>query len=494
MTYFLGLDIGTSSVKAVILDEHDKERASASAALAVDRPRPLWSEQDPEAWWRATEAVLDRLAREQPALMSDIVAIGLSGQMLGVTLLDATDRPLRPALIWNDGRAVQECALLLEKVPGFVDIVGCRPMAGFCAPKILWLAGHEPDAMAKTRRILLAKDYVRLRLCGEAISDLADSSATLLMDTRAGTWSEAAIAACGISRDVLPHLVESGAEAGILRGELSRRWNMQPGVIVAGGAGDNMCGAVGAEVVNRGDAYISLGTSGVYFVANDQFVPARGHGMHTHRHAVLDLFAQHGCVLSAAAALSWLADLLRIESIEQFLSDIEAADIESEQIPIFTPYLSGERTPHDNPSATAAFSNLGLAAGPLHLGRAVLEGVAFAIADCHDALLGDGAPIDDIALIGGGARSRFWAEIIASTIGRPLRIPPLAALGPAVGAARLARKAKGGCLVAVAADGGARIVPRADLAEGLRQRRARYREHYPLLSCEKPAPPASVHL
>jgi xylulokinase len=269
---------------------------------------------------------------------------------------------------------------------------------------------------------------------------------------------------------------------------------MQPGVIVAGGAGDNMCGAVGAEVVNRGDAYISLGTSGVYFVANDQFVPARGHGMHTHRHAVLDLFAQHGCVLSAAAALSWLADLLRIESIEQFLSDIEAADIESEQIPIFTPYLSGERTPHDNPSATAAFSNLGLAAGPLHLGRAVLEGVAFAIADCHDALLGDGAPIDDIALIGGGARSRFWAEIIASTIGRPLRIPPLAALGPAVGAARLARKAKGGCLVAVAADGGARIVPRADLAEGLRQRRARYREHYPLLSCEKPAPPASVHL
>ena len=351
-------------------------------------------------------------------------------------------------------------------------------MPGFSAPKILWHARHEPEAVARTRKILLPKDYVRLCLSGEAITDLADGSATLLMDTRAGSWSDAITQACGISPALLPAIVESGAIGGTLKPDLAARWKLRAGLPIAGGGGDNMCGAVGAGVIARGDACISLGTSGVYLVANDTFVPARGAGMHTHRHAVPCLFAQHGCVLSAAAALSWLMDMLKIDSAEQFLTDIARADLAAGDLPVFTPYLSGERTPYDDPTASATFSNLRMGMGALHLGRAVLEGVAFALADCQDALVAAGAPIDRIALIGGGARSRFWAQIIADAIDRPLSIPAQAALGPALGAARLARKAVGGELMPAAAATEDMIVPDPATQALLARRRDIYRSHY----------------
>jgi xylulokinase len=333
--------------------------------------------------------------------------------------------------------------------------------------------------MKRMRSILLTKDYVRLCLTGETISDRADASATLLMDTRAGVWSPPLAEACGITVDVLPALVESGAIGGTLRPELARRFGLRANLPVAGGAGDNMAGAIGAGVVRAGDAYISLGTSGVYFVANDRFVPARGQGMHTHRHAVPGLFGQHGCVLSAASALTWIADILGVASIERFLAEIEAADVAQAQIPVFSPYLGGERTPHNDPLASATLSNLHAATGPLQIGRAVLEGVAFAIADCHDALTEAGAPIGAIALTGGGARSHFWGQIIATVIDRPLLLPPLAPLGPALGAARLARQASGGTLTG---EGDRRAVtmlePDAGWRPRLVERQAIYRRHY----------------
>lgn len=479
MSLLLGLDIGTSAVKAIIVDAEDREQASAEAPLSIDRPQPLWSEQQPDAWWTASAAVLDRLAAEHPKLMSGVAALGLSGQMLGVALIDAAGRPIRPAPLWNDGRAAAECAELEATVADFADLAGARPMPGFSAPKILWLSRNEPDAMKRTRRILLTKDFVRLCLTGDAISDRADASATLLMDTRAGTWSPLLAKACGISIDLLPELIESGAIGGTLRPELARRFGLRPHLPVAGGAGDNMAGAVGAGVVRRGDAFISLGTSGVYFVANDRFVPARGQGMHTHRHAVPDLFGQHGCVLSAASALTWIAGILGVTSIERFLAEIEAADLPPAEIPVFSPYLGGERTPHDDPLASATLSNLRAAAGPLHIGRSVLEGVAFAMADCHDALTAAGAPIETIALTGGGARSRFWGRIIATVIDRPLLLPPLAPLGPALGAARLARQAIGGALTREGdRSATATLEPDQSSAAGLQERRAIYRKHY----------------
>jgi len=473
---FLGIDIGTSAVKGVLVDERDRLLANASAPLEVQRPQPLWSEQDPESWWTATQAVIDHLAATQP--MAGVAAIGLSGQMLGVTLLDEHDRPLRPAILWNDGRASEECAELERLVPNFAQRVGCRAMPGFSAPKLLWLAGHEPALLARARRVMLAKDYVRLRLTGEAVSDLADASATLLMDTVDGRWSDGISAACGISTDVLPGLVASSAVSGRLRADVAARWGFRGGVPVAGGGGDNMCGGVGAGVIARGDAFISLGTSGVYFVVNDRFVPALSGGLHTHRHAVDGLYCQQAVVLSAAGALSWLVRLLGVDNVEQFVNDIETASLAPRDVPLFTPYLGGERTPYDDPLATATMSGMRFTTTPLHLGRAVLDGVALAIADCHDALCGSDAPIERIRLIGGGARSRLWAEIIATVLDRSLELPEEGAMGPALGAARLARQSVGGPLLGAIAMKKHVVSPRLEWRDDYSLKRERFRMQY----------------
>ena len=476
---FLGIDLGTSAVKGVLVDERDRVLAEASASLEVRRPKPLWAEQDPESWWTATQAVIDRLAALHP--MADVAAIGLSGQMLSVTLLDERDRPLRPAILWNDGRASEECAEIELRVPDFAARVGCRAIPGFPAPKLLWLARHEPALLARARRVLLAKDYLRLLLTGEAVSDLADASATLLMDTVEGRWSEEIASACGIGTDLLPRLVASGAVSGRLRPEIAARWGFREGTPVAGGSGDNMCGAVGAAVIARGDAFISLGTSGVYFVANDRFVPALSCGMHTHRHAVDGLYCQQAVVLSAAGALHWLAQLLRVESVERFVSDIEAASLAPSEVPLFTPYLGGERTPYNDPLATATMSGMRFTTTPLHLGRAVLDGVALAIADCHDALVADDAPVERIRLIGGGARSRLWAEIIATVLDRALELPNDGAVGPALGAARLARQSVGGSLLGAAHANHREVVPRGEWRDDYARKREAFHTQYAAL-------------
>jgi xylulokinase len=476
---FLGIDIGTSSVKGVLVDERDRLLAEASASLEVQRPQPLWCEQDPESWWNATVEVVDRLAAMQST--SQVVALGLSGQMLGVTLLDERDRPLRPALLWNDGRAADECAEIEARMPDFAQRVGCRAMPGFPAPKLLWLARHEPALLARARRVLLAKDYVRLRLTGEAVSDLADASATLLMDTTDGRWSREIATACGIDTAVLPRVVASSAVSASLRSDLAARWGMRAGVPVAGGGGDNMCGGVGAGVVANGDAFISLGTSGVYFVANERFVPALSAGMHTHRHAVSPLYCQQAVVLSAASSLAWLSALLGLDSVERFVREIEAAPLAPDDVPVFTPYLGGERTPHNDPLATAALSGMRFTTTPVHLGRAVLDGVALAIADCHDALLADNAPIERIRLIGGGARSRLWAEIIATVLDRRLELPAEGALGPALGAARLARQSIGGPLIGAAESETDAVLPRPAWREPYAIKREAFRRQYTAL-------------
>jgi xylulokinase len=479
----IGIDLGTSGVKAILVDAEDRLRAEAHAPLAVSRPRPLWSEQDPADWLAATEAAMDRLAAAAGAAMGAVEAIGLSGQMLGVALLDAADRPLRPALLWNDGRAAAECRELEALVPDIARRVGCRPMPGFGAPKMRWLMKHEAAAVARARRVLLPKDVVRLFLTGEAASDRADASATLFMETEAGVWSEEILAACGATPALMPRLVDSDEVAGALRPALAARWGLPLLTIVAGGAGDNMAGAVGAGVVAPGDAFISLGTSGVYFVANDRFVPALDRGMHTHRHAVRGLFAQHGVVLSAASALAWAAALVGASDIGRFLDEIAAADPDPAATPLFAPYLGGERTPHDDPGAQGVVAGLGFGTDRVVLGRAVLEGVAFALADCEDALRTAGAPIGVPKLIGGGARSLLWAEIVASVLGHPLAVPESAALGPAFGAARLARAAASGAPIAPSMRGAETLVaPRPRWQAIYFEKRARYQALYRIAS------------
>lgn len=476
---YLGLDIGTSGVKALVIDEHDRPVAQTVAPLAVSRPQPLWAEQDPEDWWGAVVATLDALAADAPQAMQAVRAIGLSGQMLGVTLLDETDRPIRPALLWNDGRAAAEGVALEQRFPAFVDTVGCRAMPGFSAPKLRWLATQEPQALARARRVLLTKDHVRLRLSGDAASDRADSSATLLMETRTGDWHDGLLAACGLDRSKLPRLVDSAEITGTLRRDLATRWHLPIATPIVGGAGDNMCAGVGVGAVSSGDAYIGLGTSGVYFLANDAFVPARSGGMHTHRHAVPGLYCQNAVVLSAGAALAWLAGVLRVADIDALMAEVEAAALSPAQTPIFTPYLSGERTPHDDPSLTAAFSGLTHRTDTPALVQSVLEGVALAIADGHDALLGSGARIGAVTLTGGGARSALWARLIAAAIGLPLRLQADAQSGPALGAARLARQGVGGPLVA--ACGSAQTIPvDPALRDQLLAKRVLFRRHLAL--------------
>lgn len=481
MTLVLGIDLGTSGAKSVLVDAHDRVIAEASAPLPLSRPQPLWSEQEPQDWWHAVVTTLDALHAAAPNEMTGVDAIGLSGQMLGVTCLDASDHALRPAMLWNDARAGAECAIVEEAVPDFADLVGCRAMVGFPAPKLLWLVRHEPQLLAKTRRILLPKDYIRLRLTGIAASDRADASATLLMDTRAGTWSPELLSACGVSTEQMPALIDSQEIGGGLRPELASRWGLAAGTPVVGGAGDNMCGGVGAGIVEAGMASISLGTSGVYLVANDAFLPAHGQGLHTHRYAIEGLFAQNGCILSAGAALSWVARLVGAEDVPALIQEVEAAALPVAETPVFTPYLSGERTPHDDAGLNGAFSGLTPGTTRLHLVQSVLEGVAMALADCHEALISTGAAIDQGALVGGGANSRLWATLVASAIGLPLRRSQAATVGPALGAARLARLGLGGPLMADSREPeDDHILPEAAMAEALAAKKTRFARHLAL--------------
>jgi xylulokinase len=298
---YLGVDIGTSAVKAVLTAEDGSVAASASAPLTVDRPRPLWSEQEPEAWWTATKAAVAALPAPERAVVR---AVGLSGQMHGAVLLDAADRVLRPAILWNDGRAGAECAELEAAEPRSRAITGNLAMPGFTAPKLLWLRRHEPEVFAAVARVLLPKDYVRLRLTGENASDLSDSAGTLWLDVGARRWSEPMLAACGLSEPQMPRLVEGSEPAGVLRAEVAAELGL-PRVPVAGGGGDNAAGAVGVGAISPGQGFVSLGTSGVLFLAGDRFSPNSARASTRSAMPCLGAGHQMAVILSAASALDW---------------------------------------------------------------------------------------------------------------------------------------------------------------------------------------------
>ncbi|MBW2282267.1 MAG: xylulokinase [Deltaproteobacteria bacterium] len=479
---YLGLDLGTSAVKALLLDDADTVVAEASADLEVSRPAPLWSEQDPEAWWRAAGEAVARLRARVDGGLSAVRGVGLSGQMHGATLLDASDRPLRPAILWNDGRSAAECAALEREVPESREITGNLAMPGFTAPKLLWVRRHEPDVFARVAHVLLPKDYLRLRMTGDYATDLSDASGTLWVDVARRCWSERMIAACGLAQDAMPALHEGTEVTGRLRAEVAEAWGCEPVPVVAG-AGDQAAGAVGAGVVEPGRALLSLGTSGVYFVAGEAFRPAPESAVHAFCHALPGQWHQMSVVLSAASCLSWIArvtgagdEAALLEQIEQSGSAAPAA-----RRLLFLPYLSGERTPHNDPNATGVFVGIDHETDAAALGRAVLEGVAFAFADAEDALVAAGAAIDSVSVIGGGARSPLWGRILASVLRRPLVYRRGGEVGPALGAARLARL---GVTKASALDVCRDLPedfvaqPDASLAEGYAEQLPRFRSLY----------------
>jgi xylulokinase len=431
---YMGIDIGTSAVKAAVMDAAGQVIDQASSPLTVSRPHALWSEQNPEDWWAATLSAVGGLRRP---VRNAVRAIGLSGQMHGATLLDEKSRVLRPAILWNDGRSARECADLEAAVPQMTQITGNRAMPGFTAPKLLWVRTHEPEIFSATAKVVLPKDYVRLRMTGEFASDMSDSAGTLWLDVAKRRWSEAMLAGTGLDVSNMPALFEGNEITGELRAELAEAWGM-PRVPVVAGGGDNAAGAIGVGVVRAGDAFLSLGTSGVLFLANDGYRPNPAGGVHTFCHAVPDHWHQMSVILSAASSVDWAARLCGLADAGA-LFDAAANRNEPSRSEIFLPYLSGERTPHNDPNAQGVLFGLVHETDAAAIGQAVLEGVAFAFRDGMDALLATGSQIQSIAVIGGGARSAYWGRILSSVLGRPLTYRDSGALGPAYGAARLAR-------------------------------------------------------
>lgn len=441
---YLGLDLGTSSIKAIVMDSSGEIVAEANEPLAVSRPGPRMSEQDPEAWWCATCAAVVALGDHR----RDVEAIGLSGQMHGAVLLDSRGEVLRNAILWNDGRSQAECAAL-ESAVDVARLTGNRAMPGFTAPKLLWVCRHEPDVFARLKTVLLPKDYLRFRMTGDFISDMSDASGTLWLDVRGRCWSAGMLAACRLGTANMPRLLEGSAVGGELRTRIATEWGMKR-VPVVGGAGDQAAGAVGAGAVKPGISFVSLGTSGVYFVPDVAYRPNPAAGVHAFCHALPGMWHQMSVILSAASALTWVARLTGAASEQALVDEIEQAfhsRVRHRKTPgplYFLPYLSGERTPHNDANALGAFVGLHHDVDRAELGYAVLEGVAFALADGQRALRDAGAEFGDVSIIGGGAKSAFWGRILSAALGREVTYRQDAAVGPALGAARLAALGHGG--------------------------------------------------
>ncbi len=478
---YLGLDLGTSGVKALLIDGDQKIIGSANGSLEVSRPHHGWSEQDPAHWIKATETAVAGLKAKFPKELSAVKGIGLSGQMHGATLIDASGKVLRPSILWNDTRSYEEAAKL-DADPRFRKITGNIVFPGFTAPKLVWVANNEPEIFSKVAKVLLPKDYLRLWLTGEYISEMSDSAGTSWLDTGARKWSPELLEATGLSEDHMPSLVEGTDEAGTLRSELSTAWGISGKVVVAGGAGDNAASACGMGTVSEGHAFVSLGTSGVLFAANASYLPKPESAVHAFCHALPDTWHQMGVILSATDALNWYSHIAGKSAAE--LTAELGDELKAPTGVTFAPYLSGERTPHNDAAIRGSFIGLSHESDRKALTQAVLEGVTFAIRDNLEALKSAGTSISRVTAIGGGSRSRYWLASIATALGVPVDIPAEGDFGAAFGAARL------GLIVATGADPVAictqpeteqTIEPVAALSGAYDEAYARYRAVYPAI-------------
>lgn len=484
---YLGIDIGTSGIKAVLCDAQQNIIAHASATLNASRPKPLWSEQNPADWWAATCDTLAQLHQQKPEQMAQVKAIGLAGHMHGATLLDENGDVLRPAILWNDGRSAAECVELEALEPELRQISGNIAFPGFTAPKLLWVAKNEPEIFAKLAKVLLPKDYIAYKLTGEYFSEMSDAAGTLWLDVGAREWSDKLLAATGLNKSHMPRLVEGSEQAGTLKPELATQYGMANNVILAGGAGDNAGGAIGIGVIKAGQAFLSLGTSGVIFLCNDKYSPNPDAAVHAFCHAIPNVWHQMSVMLNAASCLTWVTKLTNAASEAALIDEIEAAPVNQDSKLIFLPYLSGERTPHNDPNAMGVFFGLTPDTDRAALGRAVLEGVAFCFADGLNSMLSAGAKIDHVSVIGGGSRSLFWGQILADTLELELTYNEGGEDGPAFGGARLARLAVTGenpADICTAPKVKNVVKPDATKHEYYQTRLARYRRLYTILKPE----------
>ncbi|NNJ11722.1 xylulokinase [Chloroflexales bacterium ZM16-3] len=490
MSYLLGLDIGTSGAKAILCDGEGRVVTSATAGYPLSQPQPLWSEQDPSDWWAGAKQALRAVVTMAGVPAGQIAGLGLTGQMHGAVFLDAQDQIVRPAMLWNDQRTAEECAQITELVGAerLVAITGNPALTGFQAPKILWLRRNEPDAYARVARVLLPKDYIRLLLTGDYATDASDAAGTLLLDLRARDYSDELLSALEIPRAWLPQVYEGPQITGGLLPAVAQGLGLTAGLPVVAGGGDNAAAAVGTGVVRAGLVSSSIGTSGVLFAHSDRPALDPQGRLHGFCHSVPGQYHLMAVTLSAGGAFQWLRNTLR--AIAPSLSYDELTALAEATPPgagglLFTPYLTGERTPHLDPLARAAFVGLTARHGLGHMARAVMEGVVFSLRDGLEIMKGLGVPVDEIRATGGGAKSQLWLQLQADIYGA--EVATMAAEeGPAYGAALLAGVGTG--VFANVAEAVARCVrvssvtaPNSANAETYAEAYAAHRKVYPAL-------------
>lgn len=431
---FVGLDLGTSGLRALVIDADQRVVATSEASYDTARPHPGWSEQDPADWTAACRAVFAALHADHPALLPAIRGIGVSGHMHGATLLDDKGAVLRPCMMWNDTRSADQAARL-DAMPGVRDLSGNIVFPGFTAPKVLWVAENEPDIFAQTAKVLLPKDYLNFWLTGTYASDMSDSAGTSWLDVGARDWSQNLLDASGMRRDQMPALFEGTQPIGTLHPDIAADLGLSPDTVVAAGAGDNAAAACGIGALSEGDGFVSLGTSGVLLTGRDNYAPNAASAVHTFCHAVPNRWYQMGVILAATDSLNWLARTLNTPPAD--LATTLGPTIGGPGRLRFLPYLSGERTPHNDADLRGAFIGLDIAHGPRDLTQAVIEGVSFALRDNLEALKSAGADLQSLIAIGGGAQSPYWVELIATLLDMPIALPAKGEFGAALGAARL---------------------------------------------------------
>lgn len=477
---FIGLDLGTSGVRAVLVRPDGSVLDSAEASLRARHPAPGWSEQDPADWLSAARSALIALAQRHPLAMERVAGLGLSGQMHGAVLLDAGGAGLRPAILWNDSRSFAEAAEL-DAMADVRDLSGNIVFPGFTAPKLLWLARHEAEVFARVAKVLLPKDYLAWWLTGVMGSEMSDAAGTAWLDVGARDWSDRLLKAGGMRRDQMPELREGTGIVGPLRPDLAADLGLPDGVQVVAGGADNAAAACGVGALAEGDGFVSLGTSGVLLAARNGFYPDPASAVHTFCHAVPGRWYQMGVILAATDSLNWLA---RITGAEPGTLTSELGALGAPGPVRFLPYLSGERTPHNDAAIRGAFLHLDIAQDRTDLTRAVVEGVSFALRDSLDALRATGAELPRLLAIGGGTRSRYWVELLATVLGLPLDLPEQGDFGAALGAARLAICGVTGAdpeQVMTRPAIAETIDPRADLLDAYAQAHADFAATYPKL-------------
>lgn len=478
---YLGLDLGTSGVKALLIDEAQQAVGSGHASVDISRPHSGWSEQAPGDWIRACDEAIAELKAAHPKELAAVKGIGLSGHMHGATLLGSDDQVLRPCIMWNDTRSHAEAAEL-DANPAFRRITGNIVFPGFTAPKLVWVKNNEPDIFGKVTRVLLPKDYLRLWLTGERMSEMSDSAGTSWLDTGRRKWSSELLAATSLDESHMPSLVEGTDKAGGLRAELASKWGMQAGIAIAGGAGDNAASACGMGTVGEGHAFVSLGTSGVLFAANAAYLPNAESAVHTFCHALPQTWHQMGVILSATDSLNWLSAITG-KSAGDLTGEL-GDTLKTPTSVTFLPYLSGERTPYNDSAIRGSVTGLGHESGRAVLTQAVLEGVAFAFRDSLEALASAGTTLSRVTAIGGGSRSRYWLKAIATALGIPVDIPADGDFGAAFGAARLGLIAATGSdplQICAAPDTAQTVEPDNALKQAFEDAYGRYRALYPAI-------------